>query len=59
MVRKRKQVNRRSPNGAEDFRHPEAARKNNPPAGLAPTYEVREQVTQPYAYNPHEDPQLI
>ncbi|MBC7261894.1 MAG: site-specific DNA-methyltransferase, partial [Chloroflexi bacterium] len=42
----------------QDFRHAEARRKNNPPAGVAPTYEVREQHTTPYAYDPHLDPQL-
>lgn len=31
----------RSSNGARDYRH-DARRLNNPPAGLAPTYEVRE-----------------
>lgn len=44
---------------ASDFRHPEAKRKNNPPAGIAPTYEVRERRPQTYAYDPHLDPQLI
>ncbi|HON93845.1 MAG TPA: hypothetical protein PKZ07_19905, partial [Sedimentisphaerales bacterium] len=34
-----------------DFRHAEARRKNNPPAGIAPTYEVRERQTTPYAYD--------
>ena len=42
-----------------DYRHEEAKRKNNPPAGIAPTYEVRERRTQTYAYDPHLDPQLI
>ncbi len=41
-----------------DYRHEEARRKNNPPAGIAPTYEVRERRTQTYAYDPHLDPQL-
>lgn len=44
-------------NGVKDFRHDEARRKNNPPAGIAPTYEVRERQTTRYAYAPH--PQLI
>ncbi|PWH18540.1 MAG: site-specific DNA-methyltransferase, partial [Ardenticatenia bacterium] len=43
----------------EDFRHDEATRLNNPPAGIAPTYEVRERRTQHYAYDPHLDPQLV
>jgi len=42
-----------------DFRHEEARRKNNPPAGIAPTYEVRERQTKQYAYDPHLDPQLV
>lgn len=29
----------------QDFRHEQARRKNNPPAGIAPTYEVRERRT--------------
>jgi len=42
-----------------DFRHREAHRKNNPPAGIASTYEVRERRTIRYAYDPHLDPQLV
>ncbi|GBC95530.1 hypothetical protein HRbin16_01320 [bacterium HR16] len=42
----------------EHFRHAEARRRNNPPVGLAPTYEVRQQETRTYAYDPHLDPQL-
>jgi adenine-specific DNA-methyltransferase len=42
-----------------DFRHPEAKRPNNPPAGIAPTYESRKRQTRQYAYDPHLDPQLI
>ncbi|MFA0749980.1 MAG: hypothetical protein SLRJCFUN_000383 [Candidatus Fervidibacter sp.] len=42
-----------------DFRHEEARRRNNPPVGLAPTYEVRERQTKHYAYDPHLDPQLV
>lgn len=41
-----------------DFRHDQARRKNNPPAGIAPSYEVRERRTHTYAYDPHLDPQL-
>jgi len=43
----------------KDFQHPEAKRKNNPPAGIAPTYEVRERQTTRYQYDPHLDPQLV
>ncbi len=43
-----------------DYRHTAARRKNNPPAGIAPTYsEVRERETRQYAYDPHLDPQLV
>ncbi|MDW8166866.1 MAG: hypothetical protein RML74_00035 [Acidobacteriota bacterium] len=41
-----------------DFRHSER-RTNNPPAGIAPTYEVRERQATRYAYDPHLDPQLV
>jgi len=51
---------RRHHNAAvSDFRHSEAKRKNNPPAGMAPTYEVRERQSTRYAYDPHLDPQLV
>ena len=46
-------------NGVKDFRHASARRRNNPPAGIAPTYEVRERQTRQYIYDPHLDPQLI
>jgi adenine-specific DNA-methyltransferase len=52
-------VGRRRNNNLKDYRHKEAQRKNNPPAGIAPTYEVRERQTSQYAYDPHLDPQLI
>ncbi len=42
----------------QDFRHGAARRRNNPPSGIAPTYEVRERRTTSYAYDPHLDPQL-
>ncbi len=58
MARKRKQLPSNA-RGVEDFRHAEARRRNNPPAGIAPTYEVRERQTQAYAYDPHLDPQLV
>jgi len=41
-----------------DYRHDQSRRRNNPPAGIAPTYEVRERKIQTYAYDPHLDPQL-
>jgi len=57
MPRKKNQT-ARNENGVRDFRYAEARRKNNPPAGIAPTYEVRERQTTRYAYDPHLDPQL-
>jgi len=45
-------------NGVKEFRHDAARRKNNPPAGIAPTYEVCKQGPRQYAYDPHLDPQL-
>jgi adenine-specific DNA-methyltransferase len=54
----KKKTHQTDPNGVRDFRHAEARRKNNPPAGVAPTYEVRERQTTRYAYDPHLDPQL-
>ncbi|GBC82944.1 hypothetical protein HRbin10_02082 [bacterium HR10] len=42
-----------------DFRRAEARRTNNPPAGIAPTYEARERQVQSYTYDPHLDPQLV
>ncbi|MFB0560009.1 MAG: site-specific DNA-methyltransferase [Candidatus Lokiarchaeia archaeon] len=44
--------------GVGDYRHEEARRKNNPPAGIAPSFEARERITQTYTYDPHLDPQL-
>jgi hypothetical protein len=45
-------------NSVHDFRHTEARRKNNPPAGFAPTFEERKRQTTRYTYDPHLDPQL-
>ncbi len=56
MARKRRGMNERD---VGDYRHDEAKRKNNPPAGIAPTYEVRERHATSYAYDPHLDPQLV
>ncbi len=42
-----------------DYRHEETKRRNNPPVGLAPLYEVRERQTRAYTYDPHLDPQLV
>lgn len=56
MARKRGQA--KSDADVGDYRHGEARRKNNSPAGIAPTYEVRERQLTPYTYDPHLDPQL-
>lgn len=42
-----------------DYRHEEARRKNNPPSGIAPTYEIRRHERTKYSYDPHLDPQLV
>lgn len=42
-----------------DYRHKQAKRKNNPPAGLAPTYAREERAAIRYEYDPHLDPQLV
>ncbi|ACY49750.1 hypothetical protein [Rhodothermus marinus] len=49
---RRKKAQREALNDVRDFRHAEARRKNNPPAGAAPTYEARERRTE-------SDPQLV
>ncbi len=56
---KKRARGRKSSSRAADFRHTDARRRNNPPAGIAPTYEVRERETTSYAYDPHLDPQLV
>ena len=55
----REKAHEADPNGVRDFWHAEARRKNNPPAGIAPTYESRERQIRQYAYDPHLDPQLV
>ena len=42
----------------EDYRHDNATRTNNPPAGLAAYGTVHEQPRHEYAYNPHLPPVL-
>lgn len=51
--------NRMGRSDVQDFRHSKVRRKNNPPAGLAPTYEVQERQATHYTYDPHLDPQLV
>ena len=46
-------------NGVRDFRHADARRRNNPPAGIAPIYEVRERKTTPCTHDPYLVPQLV
>lgn len=55
MAGKRKEKNQER---VGDYRYEEARRKNNPSAGIAPTYEVRERRTTHYDHDPHLDPQL-
>jgi hypothetical protein len=40
-------------NGVTDYRHPEATRKNNPPAGLVEFDRPPQQPTKKYTYDPH------
>ncbi|MCL6560879.1 MAG: site-specific DNA-methyltransferase, partial [Firmicutes bacterium] len=54
-----RRVRREEEKPVNDYRYEEATRKNNPPAGAAPTYEAREHKVQRYAYDPHLDPQLV
>ena len=54
MPRKRK----KGKGEVNDYRYDEARRKNNPPAGIAPTYEKHKREKQTYSYDPHLDPQL-
>ncbi len=42
----------------KDYRHEEATRKNNPPAGIASHAKIRETPKREYAYNPHLPPVL-
>ena len=44
--------------GVEDYRHEDATRKNNPPAGIASHGVISEKPQQEYAYNPHLPPNL-
>ena len=42
----------------KDYRHEDATRKNNPPAGIASHAKIRETPKREYAYNPHLPPVL-
>ena len=51
--------NRTSPSPeVQDYRHDDATRRNNPPAGIASHGGLREKPKQEYAYNPHLPPVL-
>ena len=56
MPRKKK-THQTDPNGVHDFRHADARRPNNPPAGTAPIDEVREGQARQYARGVYSDPQ--
>lgn len=58
MPRRKRAETTGSGENVRDFRHEQARRKNNPPAGIASTYELRERKVTLYAYDPHLDPQL-
>ena len=49
--------NNRTPQ-VQDYRHDDATRRNNPPAGIASHGGLRETPKQQYAYNPHLPPIL-
>lgn len=55
---RKKNTNKAAPNGVCDFRHAGVQRKNNPPVGIAYTYEIHERQTSSYNYDPRPDPQL-
>ncbi|MDE0635452.1 MAG: site-specific DNA-methyltransferase [Candidatus Poribacteria bacterium] len=42
----------------QDYRHDNAKRKNNPPAGIAAQGKIHEKPKQEYVYNPHFPPNL-
>ena len=57
MARKKRPSNKPEAE-VKDYRHEEATRKNNPPAGIASHAKIRETPKQVYAYNPHLPPVL-
>ncbi|ASV76068.1 putative DNA methylase [Thermogutta terrifontis] len=59
MAKKKQSRSGGDGNNVKDFRHANSKRKNNPPAGIAPTYESRQRETKSYRYDPHLDPQLV
>ena len=57
MARKKRPSNKPEAE-VKDYRHEEATRKNNPPAGIASHAKIRETPKREYAYNPHLPPEL-
>jgi adenine-specific DNA-methyltransferase len=57
MARKKRSTKKQETE-VQDYRHDDASRKNNPPAGIASHGRVHEQPKQEYAYNPHLPPSL-
>ena len=57
MARKKRPSNKPEAE-VKDYRHEEATRKNNPPAGIASHAKIREKPKREYAYNPHLPPVL-
>ena len=57
MARKKRSTKKQETE-TQDYRHDDATRKNNPPAGIASHGQVQEQPKQIYAYNPHLPPSL-
>ena len=55
---RRKRPGNKPETEVKDYRHEDATRKNNPPAGIASHAKIREKAKQVYAYNPHLPPQL-
>jgi adenine-specific DNA-methyltransferase len=56
---KRRRNTKQTSNGVKDFRHSQAQRKNNPPAGIASVYEKSQREVRRYQFDPHLDPQLV
>lgn len=57
MARKKRSAKKQETE-VQDYRHDDASRKNNPPAGIASHGRVHETPKQEYAYNPHLPPSL-
>ena len=56
MARRRRSENQETQ--VEDYRHDQATRTNNPPAGIAAYGSIHEQPKHEYIYNPHLPPVL-